>query len=355
MVLIASMVVPANAATTVLQPKANIYRVEYLDNIIEKIYYHFDVCGYISIKARNGGQTYTGYGEVSFGDDGTLILDPEVFLIRVFPLGNSFAPGGSMPDTVIDVRDFKSRATISLNCQFHIDAQYRYQAMSSGETSFYLLSDPFVCFYDKNGVFIDQVTVNDIRTDITLEDVGNIEDTGASHLIDVPIPLTIPEGAAYLAPCIISYLYPPDDHASHSLAKMEISSQKFGLSADKNLLIEQSETLQAVEEQLEDLNDKTDIIINGTPEIDDKIDFMEDDVTNQKDDMHIVEDAEKEYLDQWEESNNEFKNKILTFLQGVGWVQLADLLSPFMNWSSWTTVMIMVVAFVNLSVILFGR
>lgn len=355
MILVAALVVPANAAITVLYPKDNIFKVQYSENNLAKIYYHFDVAGYISIKARTGGQTYTGYGQVDFGNDGTIIAAPEVFLIRVFPLGASFAPGGAMPPTVVDVTDFKSRATFNLKCMFEIDAQYVYQAMAAGDTNFYFLSDPFVCFYDKNGVFIDQITVNDIRTDITLEDAGNVEDVGSSHIVDVLIPLTLPEGAAYFAPCIISYLYPPDTKDSHSIGRMGISSTTFFLEADKNLLVEQSETLEAVEEQMEELNDKADTIINGTPEMSDQNEQMQGAVTDQKDEMNLVEDAEKEYLEHWEESNNDFKNKILSFLQGRGWVQLSDLLSPFMDFENWIAIMVMVVAFVNLSVIFFGR
>lgn len=355
MILVAAMVVPANAATTVLYPKDNIFKVQYSENNLAKIYYHFDVDGYISIKARTGGQTYTGYGQVDFGNDGSIIAAPEVFLIRVFPLGASFAPGGAMPPTVVDVTDFKSRATFNLKCMFEIDAQYVYQALAAGDTNFYFLSDPFVCFYDKNGVFIDQITVNDIRTDITLEDVGNVEDVGSSHIVDVLIPLTLPEGAAYFAPCIISYLYPPDTKDSHSIGRMGISSTTFFVEADKNLLVEQSETLEAVEEQIEELNGKADTIINGTPEMSDQNEQMQGAVTDQKDEMNAVEDAENEYIDQWEESNNDFKNKILSFLKGTGWVQLSDLLSPFMDFENWIKIMVMVVAFVNLSVILFGR
>lgn len=347
-VLVASFTIPAQAVS-------NVIRVwNYIDKQYDQdgqLYYSFafnDIEPYYTL-ARNDGAYAEGYHPL------TIAGDPSTKWIQVhaWPLGVRNWPGAACNGGVIAVADFERFFTVDLSATVSMNIYYEGTGAPTNTYSFSLYSYWVVNFYDANGVNLGEQYSEGYTS--------NVSFTGpAPHQILQPLGSTmsieLPEGAAYFCPMLKTQLNFPEGPSNGSFV-YEVGSlaEDFILTCSTNAILQNTETLSRIEDELSDLNDKTDTIINGTPEISDKVENMEDDVTNQKDDMWVVEDAEKEYLDQWEESNNEFKNSILTFLQGIGWVQLADLLSPFMNWSNWTTIMIMVVAFVNLSVILFGR
>lgn len=351
------MTVPVHAAAwTALVPAEHIDNMHYEGNI-RCVTYDFGTSAYIQYRLQ--GESGNFYDTKVIQIDHSVTF-PAYFYI--YPFGK-YCTGGPPLSNVgsggiaIDVTDFRSDAVLDIYTNFTINLDLGYDSATDAQydNEYYNVSVEWTFHrYNASGSYLG--TIDSGSTFVNLY----LQDSPEYYVYDCSVgaycPLSHPsDTVAYIVPTASVTLTCTGENDNIDVRSLSFAFDDFTLSTRTDMLLKESKTLEAIEEQLGGLNDKTDVIINGTPEINDKIENMEDDVTNQKDDMHIVEDAEKEYLDQWEESNNEFKNKILTFLQGAGWVQLADLLSPFMNWSSLTTIMVMVVAFVNLSVILFGR
>lgn len=345
--LVASLIIPAQAANNVLYPKDYILYTKYEDNI-ETISYNFDVSPFLSVKERINGHSYTGFNFVDING----VYSEDTYIFRIYPLGQAFTPGASNNGTLIDIGDFKSRAIIKLTCDLEFYVHIEAQPFASGNSTCYFESTPYVCFYDKDGNFVNWTLADAERKEIVIEDIGNVEQSLQKFPLDVEIPLQIPDGAVYMAPCVLSYFYPPAGDAPHSIGFLRANCNRFIMRADKSILLEQSETLKAVEEQLGDLNDKADTIINGTQE-------------QQQDGQNAVDKAEEqdrefdeimEQLEDYEKiDTSSIASVIQDFVYTDGWLYIKDLLSPVLNWNPYIVTMLVVLALVNLSVILFGR
>lgn len=347
MVLVASLTVPANAVTNIFYPKDNILFTKY-DGNTETINYYFDTAPYLSLRENSSGNLTQGYNTVSIHG----VQYYETYVFRVYPLGESFVPGRNITSSVIDVSDFKSRAVFNLSCDIEFLASYSCQPFASGDTSFYFRSTAYVCFYDINGTYIDQITTGAVRTDVVIEDIGNVEQNNTTFVLNVDIPLQIPEGAVYMAPCVLSYMYPPDYEAPHSISLLTASSNRFIMTADKNLLVENSETLQAIEDQLGDLNDKADTIINGT---DDQLNNAQDGSEQVQQNQQEMDDILAQ-LDDYEKFDpTPAMQAIQSFLEEDGWQDVREVIAPVIDWAPTVTIMLIILSLINLSVILFGR
>lgn len=334
MVLVAAMVVPANAATTILEP------INFANGISQTaegtMLYSFRFKQPPYFECFNGSTlSHQASGSLDWYPAGGF----DFYRISISPLGNAVYNA-----TVIDITDFKTGAVLDVTFSALLELNLKSEG-SSGLT-YLSRSQMLLYWFDKE--------MNLIKT----ENCGTVEKSFTHGEVDAWLlqnsyEMQILDDATYVSPRFITQIYKPDAGdiirvRSDEFIALDVAVEKDDVNAESKLL-------EAIEKELADLNDKADTIINGTPEMSDKNEQMQGSVSDQKDEMNLVEEAEKEYLQHWEESNNDFKNKILSFLQGKGWVQLSDLLSPFMDFENWIAIMVMVVAFVNLSVIFFGR
>ena len=346
LILVASLAVPVMALSNVYQPKDYISRIEYEGND-EIVYYNFDVDPYYSVRNEANGSTTNDYGSVSIEN----VISQKRYVFRIYPLGNNFVPGSSISGGVIDIRDFKSKAVFNFEVSVNFNIQYAYKTMAAGTTNFYFLSSVYFCFYDADGGFISQVTSSDIRYDVKLIS-ALLEGTGEEYVLDISAPMQIPENAVYMAPCILSYLYPPDQNADHLITRMDCDTKGFHLFVSKNLLIEQSETLQAVEDQLGDLNDKADTMINGSQQQQNQAQDGSEKVEQNQQEMDDILGQ----LDEYEKiDNTTAMEAIRNFLKENGWLDVREILGPLIDWGPTITIMLIVLSLINLSIILFGR
>lgn len=346
-VLLCSVCVPVNALSNVYRPSDYIKSIEYSGNN-EIVYYWFDTTPYFSLKELGTNQSYNGYENMSING----VRSEETYVFRVWPLGTGFTPGQSASGGVIDIQDFKKKSVFHLSCVLNLEAQYAYQPMADGDTTFHFISYPYVCFYRSDGSFVSQLSLSSVQTDITIEDYGNYEDSDYAYALDLTVPLQIPEGAVYMSPCFITYLYPPDSHSPHSIGSMEVSCREFVMRADKNLLLAQSETLEAIEDQMDDLNDKADTIISGSDDMQNQAGQMQDNVQNSQQDMD-------ELIGELQDLPVANPDDVdLTF----GGLLLGEQFSTFSNFflnlsldSLWIKMMIIVCTFVWVSTLLYGK
>lgn len=345
--LVASLIIPAQAANNVLYPKDYILYTKYEGNI-ETISYYFDVSPYLSVMERINGHLYTGFNFVDING----VYSEDTYIFRVYPLGQAFTPGAFNNGTLIDIGDFKSRAIIKLTCDLEFYVHIEAQPFASGDSTCYFESTPYVCFYDKDGNFVDWTLADVERKEIVIEDIGNVEQSLQKFPLDVEIPLQIPDGAAYMAPCVLSYFYPPETEAPHSIGFLRANCNRFILRADKSILLEQSETLKAVEEQLGDLNDKADTIINGDQQ---QQDSAQDGSENVQQNQQHMDDILAQLDDYEKMDTTSAMEAIKNFLDEDGWNDVREVIGPVIDWSPTVTIMLIVLSLINLSIILFGR
>lgn len=341
-VLLCSIFVPAMAVSNVYQPKDYISRIEYEGNN-EIVYYNFDVAPYFSVRNQASGVATNDFGSVFIEN----VNSQKPYVFRIYPLGQNFVPGSSISSGVIDIRDFKSKAVFNFEASVNFNIQYAYKTMAAGTTNFYFLSSVYFCFYDADGGFISQVSSSDIRYDVKLIS-ALLEGTGEEYVLDISAPMQIPENAVYMAPCILSYLYPPDQNADHLITRIDCDTQGFHLFVSKNLLIEQSETLEAI-------NDKADDLIYGTPEQNQAAQDAQNKADSFQSEVEAGQELEEGWLQDFDESSDSLNNTITGFINGKGFTQLSALVSPIMSWENTGVIMMLLIAFINMSIILFGR
>lgn len=346
MVLVAGLTVPVNAAVHDVY-----YPADWISDVISDgsdvtIRYEFTNRTYISALNRNTNGTTNGYEEIYLWD---FTSD---YIFRIFPLGRLFTPGSNCTSELIDISDFKKQAVVDLsyNMIFRVYCNTRAGADGTSELTFITYS--YICYFDSDGKFLSY-DYNTLQQDvIQLENRDPDGDVYVYNPGTMSLSTRIPDDAVYMAPCYLMYAYPPDGHSPIFITELDACCGGFRLDVKKNLLIEQSETLKAIEEQLGDLNDKTDTIINGTQE-------QQEAGQNALDKAEEQEREFDEIMDQLEEyekiDSGSVSSEIQNFVYTDGWLYVKDLLSPLLDWGPTATIMLIVLALVNISVILFGR
>ena len=346
-VLLCSISVPVKAAVNVYRPSDYINSIEYSGNN-EIVYYYFDTTPYFSLKELSTDQTYNSYQNSSING----VQSDAKYVFRVYPLGTGFVPGQSASGSVIDLQDFKKKSVFHLSCVLTLDAEYAYEPQDNGDTILHFISYPYVCFYRSDGSFVSQLSHPSVETDITIEEYGNYVDSDREYVLNLSIPLQIPDDAVYMAPCFITQFNAPDSHSPHFIQSLKVSCREFVMRADKNLLLAQSETLEAIEDQMDDLNDKADTIISGSDDMQNQAGQMQDNVQNSQQDMD-------ELIGELQDLPVANPDDVdLTF----GGLLLGEQFSTFSNFflnlsldSLWIKMMIIVCTFVWVSTLLYGK
>lgn len=381
MVLVASFTVPANAVSwTVVNPADHI-STSYCENGIDYVSFNFNLSPLIDYSLTgHSGETLTGsaHNSVSLDIDHSYHL-PARF--NIFPLGKKYSPASSLTSVdsgqiAVDVHDFKPSAAVTVNVNFYLHFDYVYD--TAVDWSRYDTVG-FTCYlrfyeYDANGNCLD-VQVK------TYE--GNYDLIPQSTQATFSLPIqksfefsSMNEKTRYIVPYFYLSTYQNLDVADIELRNVAVSSKGFYIQTQTDMIKKDSLTLEAIEKHLEDLNDKTDVtneklddlndelgdlndkadtVISGTPGMqqnaDDALNFAQD----QNEEANRVEELEKEYLDDYEASSDVLNDKVSLFVDGVGFTQLTALVAPIMNWKYSGLIMLLVIAFINMSVIMFGR
>lgn len=297
----------------------------------------------------------------------TIVLRPPIdtkkVSYRTYPLGVYGNPYGQWPADrgVVDVRDFKAYSQFTLSATF--DVSLAFIMMQSGV--FEMRSFWDVICYDASGQNIGLIRSDTTSLKYTIEDSWS---SGTTYTAGGVIQL--PEGTAYILPTCMNSIYVPSlvsesrfEIRAHDL-KLEFSidsvlENTLTMQVIKNQLSDISEGIQDTNDKLDDTNDKLDDannklddIISGSPE------DMQDAEQSASDLQQEIDSFESimEDLEQYEKIDQVWSADVLTyFINGKGYLWVKDLISPLLNWSPYSTIMLTILALVNLSLILFGR
>lgn len=342
MVFIASIAMPVNALS-------NIHYVwDYLTDYYEEngsLMYSFsfqDITSYYTL-ARSDGGFAEGYPPVSIsGDPSTRWIQ-----VHAWPLGVRNWSGAACSGGVIAVSDFERFMSVQLSGSASL--QFEYDGTTSGSAYQYEVQSYWLMlYYDSNGSYLG----NDKSDTITKTETYTAPITGDTvFAFGCNMALEMPEGTAYFCPMLKSQLNLPSQSADF-VYKVYSSFDGFTLSCSASSVMQDTMTLMRIEEEMAELNDKTDLIINGTPEQNQAAQNGANKVQNTEQDI----DEMMAQLDEMGEYDTSTAfNTINNFLQSPGWNKVRDLLSPLIDWEFNTTVMLIAAAFATISIILFGR
>lgn len=348
MIFVVGCVFPAFAEVRdIFYPKDYIYSYDF-DGINASVVYFFDTTPLLSVLDRGSGNSLSNLGSVSVSN-----LSSPSYVFRAFPLGLFNNPTQDDPSGVVDVTDFKSKAVFDLSGVLTFDVQYAYYGTAAYESLAYFNTYTYVSFYDELGGFISSKQSDVHRHDLefSIPENGD-EKIGFAIPLDVKFSLDIPDNAVYMMPCILSYFYPPTDEMGHFITDVTASTNDFIIQAEKNVVIENSETMNAIKDKLGDLNNKVDTIVNGTPEqnqiAQENSELLEEYQTEMDDIFHR--------LDQFDHVDTaSAMGAIQNFIDEDGWKDVRELISPILDWEHTVTIMLIVLSLINLSIILFGR
>lgn len=330
----ASLSIPALAVAHVIPIGKTIDTVRYEGNNVYTDYL-IDDSTYISAKDLTTNVATNGFGSV-YIDDFT-----SNYVFRIYPLGDIFTPGDKNSGTLIDIADLRDNAIIELTYDMVFDIQFLKHSGASGTSELHFSTSAYACFYDKDGNPVGQ-DVENVKEFVILENPdGVIDDSMTLNPGTFRFTLSIPDDAVYMAPCYLMYIYPPDSHDPIYIKTLAATCDGFRICTVKNMMLEQ--------------NQKLDTIINGTPEMEQAAQNAQNQVQDQDEQVNQVEELEKEYLDDFNQSSEVLNDKITDFVDGTGFNQLTALVVPVMNWEHSAMIMLLIIAFVNMSVIMFGR
>lgn len=381
MVLVASLTVSAHAVSwTVVNPADHI-STSYRENGIDYVSFNFNLSPLIDYSLTgHSGDTLTGSAQNSVSLD----IDHSYHLparFNIFPLGKKYSPASALTSVdsgqiAVDVHDFKPSAAVTVNVNFYLHIDYVYD--TAVDWSRYDTVG-FTCYlrfyeYDGNG----KPTAMQVKI---VEGTYDLSPQSTQATLSVPIQKTFElssmnENTRYIVPYFYLSTYSNFDVADIELRNVGVSLKGFYIQTQTDMIMKDSLTLEAIEKHLEDLNDKTDstneklddlndqlgdlndkadTVISGTPGMQQNADDASNFAQDQNEEANRVEELEKEYLDDYEASSDALNDKVSLFVDGVGFTQLTALVTPIMNWKYSGLIMLLVIAFINMSVIMFGR
>lgn len=292
---------------------------------------------------------------------------------HAWPLGHKYNAGDPITYGVLDIRDFKEHSTLRVSAEGDLHYAYIFHSEAPGNAYLTPSATIYFHFYDENGKYIRSLhDTSGMR--ITLpEQPDGVQSRGTAVLFSQPYELTILANAAYVVPAIECTVTLPGNEAGVQIVNLTFDISDFRLHSSYNMFKEDSETMKAIEAELEETNDhlgniegelsdanaalgnihqQNETIINGTndqrQEAQDKQDQMEN--ASQDLDEMIEELGGLENYD----TSSSFET-ITNFLSSSGWYSMLTLTEPIFNWQHMTTILLIVVAFSTISILFFGR
>lgn len=312
------------------------------------LYYSFsfqDIPSYYTL-ADSSSHFAEGYPPISIS--GTPSTD--WIQVHAWPLGVRNWGGANCSGGVIAVSDFERFISVDLSCSGSL--VFLYNGTTSGDPyTFFVRSYWHIYYYDADGKYLGRDESETVENTVTY--YAPVTDVPVSAL-GTTMELNMPENTAYFCPMLKAQLYLPDQ-GSDFVYTVKSSFDGFTLGCSASSVMQNTETLMRIEEQLGTLNDKADTVINGTPEMNEEALNRKQDLWEQQNKIHQNQQMEQEYMDAWEESTDDLNNAFTSFLNGKGYTQLSALVAPIMNWEQAGIIMLLAVCFINMSVLFFGR
>lgn len=252
LVILASMVFPVAAALNrIYLPEDHIVSTQ-VDGDEEQVYFQFPVPGLISVQTEPIESIHNAEGQLDYDFQSGV----SKVTVRLWPLGVKHY-SSTMDGGVIDITDFKKRSVIGIKAHFKIRIDYRYYSTAPGDDlTSYFNSYWKVAWYDVNGNFLTETTSSAVRYDRLLTNHGDSEiHSSYAYPLDAYSEIQIPEGAVYMLPVVQSAYYLPSDQENSTavVTGVSVESWDFNMAILKSLVLEQSETLEAIEEKMDQL------------------------------------------------------------------------------------------------------
>lgn len=356
-VLLCCVCVPAQALSNIFYPKDWIDSIEYEGSFIFTRYCFKDA-PYISAYNRVSGRTENSSQFVYLSD----VYENYVF--RIYPLGYPFAPGYDLWNGLIDIRDFKDKAEIDIYGDMAFDIQFAYVGQGDPADGDITVSTTcYVCFYDDEGVSVgyDSVELEFLELGITNKSSDSMSAT-INPGVD-RFEVIIPSRADYMSVCYLMYFNPPVyPNSGLFIEHLTATCDGLYLRVNRNLIAEQSETLKAIDDKIADLNDKADTIISGSDEMQDQAqDAVSDaeDLGNRLDqaieELEDLEDTSDQFASDTYKDFSSIATDLRSWLATRPWNDFISLVQPIMEFPAMVTILSMLVAFINISILFFGR
>lgn len=347
--LLASVTLPAMAAPTKI-----LYPSDYLSSYNERVdgsalcTFRFKTTQGGYYQFYNGDQyTSVSYGDFSFAPD---YNNYDYYQLSWCPLSNSITrPEAS--GIVISLSDFKTG--MYFNFGTAIQLQVTFSTGGSSTYTYQTKASATLSWYDANYQFIEATTTPVVTRSWSYADPA----VSDKWVIQSSFDLQIPENAEYLVPRIIVRI---DDNGAGAITSISSTSNEyFDITCTKDAVRGNSATMKAIEsklvevnDQLGDLNDKTDQIINGTDKQQEHAQDVYDEVQNESD---TLDDQLGQLEDLEDFDTATVFGTINDFLEADGWKDIRILLEPLLDWTHVSTVMLFVFAFSTMRFLFLGR
>ena len=364
-VLLCSVCMPALAASwTTLVPADHISNVYYEGNI-RNVVYDFGKTP-IVYYSTTGTTSQSG----SFYSSLALPIDGQVgFPISygIYPLGvyseptyplTHHASGG----IAIDVSDFKSEAVLSLSTNFHVnvDFGYRSEPINADEPYSIVVSWSFMQYSGAG----DYLGFLDGRSTTYRVNLQNVDDYFAfEYDVYNSSSFKLPSSdVAYIIPLISVNVSCAEDADTIHVVALRFEFEDFTITTDTDMLLKESLTLEAIEGELGELNDKADTIISGTDEMVDQSNAAlneSQDLEDQLDDaiakLKDIEDISDQFTADNYKNFSAVVEDVRSWLGTRSWTDFISLVQPIMEFPPLIMILTMLVALINFSVLFFGR
>lgn len=262
-VLCLFLTVPALAAEswTVLKPADHISYFSREDDI-ELVYYAFEQKPMIQYRVNHEDGTYRKGTSVDYCTVDLLYSGCK------FPVGFDYYPLGSMPSfgpplsnpnsggIAIDAHDFKPNAAVTIMSTISLSLEYIYATVgqeSDPDYAKYIVYS-YLAGYDDSGNYLTRISDTYID-DIRLDPRSSPMTLRISRSLDFS---EFQSEVSYIVPYFQISLTLPGDSPDIEVINVKFDPQDFVITMRTDWLKQNSLTMQAIENQLEDLNDKQD-------------------------------------------------------------------------------------------------
>lgn len=362
-VLLCSVCMPALAASwTTLIPADHISSVHYEGNI-RKVTYDFGIAPIVYYFASGESGTFFTSKDIQIDGQVGFPLN-----FGVYPLGNysesnyplSHRSSGGI---AIDASDFKSEAVLSLSSNFRVEVDFGYHSEYPlyAEESYTIGVSWSFLQYSETGIYLGFLDGGSSSHNARIRDMEGyyLFEYDIHHSSSIKLPSA---DVGYIVPWASVSVNCADDIDGIHVNRLIFAFDDFTISAGTDMLLKESLTMEAIEGELGELNDKADTIINGSDEMQDTADDLmngQQDLDEQLqhamaelDDLSDISDqlAADQYTDFFGSVD-----KISSFLVKAPWLDMTNLIQPIMDFAPMVTILTMLVAFINISILFFGR
>lgn len=270
MVLVSGLQSPVNAAVVGAYDASDFVRAQIANGNDLKVFFSFDSIipefGYI----RNGetlgyirpSAITTNGRDTVYSASVTTPADTKDFLIRMFMAGyRSWANTPASASGCIYVGDIVPGSPLDVTCG------YKWHTISSPGSS-YPFNDIQVTFrigmyyYDSDGVYLGRYMISEEVINYAEGNPG----TYYAHDLDVDHEWTMEANVSYIAPFYDIDVVWPGGASEYSEWTFNLTAYPFTLTATKNMIYENSQTMGAINDQLGEIQDQLDDLITGGEE-----------------------------------------------------------------------------------------